>query len=107
VTDSICTYLGHPPRCPHGKPIPRGRCCEAFVRDVKPLVVRLSDLSVGEGGRIVFIVPTTQNSLARVAALGVVPGRSLRLLQKQPSVVFEAPDDHRRRSGDRPHHLRR
>jgi putative ABC transport system ATP-binding protein len=27
MTDSICTFLGHPSRCPHGKPIPRGACC--------------------------------------------------------------------------------
>ena len=24
VTDSVCSFLGHPPVCPHGKPIPRG-----------------------------------------------------------------------------------
>jgi putative ABC transport system ATP-binding protein len=27
VTDSICSFLGHPPACPHGKSIPRGPCC--------------------------------------------------------------------------------
>ncbi len=31
VTDSICSFLGHPPACPHGKPIPRGTCCAAGV----------------------------------------------------------------------------
>ena len=30
VTDRICTFLGHPPACPHGKDIPRGDCCAAF-----------------------------------------------------------------------------
>ncbi len=29
VTDSICAFLGHPPLCPHGRPIPRGACCAA------------------------------------------------------------------------------
>ncbi len=28
VTDSICTFLGHPRHCPHGKSIPAGDCCE-------------------------------------------------------------------------------
>jgi len=23
----ICTFLGHPETCPHGNPIPAGRCC--------------------------------------------------------------------------------
>ena len=27
MTDTICTFLGHPSHCPHGKPIPRGACC--------------------------------------------------------------------------------
>lgn len=90
VTDSICTYLGHPPRCPHGKPIPRGRCCELFRKDVRPLVMRLGDLGLGREGRIVFIASATQESLQRVASLGVVPGRLVRLIQRSPTVVFEA-----------------
>jgi putative ABC transport system ATP-binding protein len=28
VTSSICSFLGHPRLCPHGKPIPAGDCCE-------------------------------------------------------------------------------
>jgi len=27
ATDKICTFLGHPKTCPHGAPIPSGRCC--------------------------------------------------------------------------------
>ena len=32
ATDKICTFLGHPKTCPHGAPIPPGRCCEAEAR---------------------------------------------------------------------------
>jgi putative ABC transport system ATP-binding protein len=28
VTTSICSFLGHPRQCPHGRPIPSGNCCE-------------------------------------------------------------------------------
>jgi putative ABC transport system ATP-binding protein len=28
VTNSICSFLGHPKSCPHGRAIPRGDCCE-------------------------------------------------------------------------------
>ena len=28
VTESICKFLKHPTQCPHGRPIPRGACCE-------------------------------------------------------------------------------
>ena len=27
ATEKICTFLGHPPTCPHGAPIPPGPCC--------------------------------------------------------------------------------
>lgn len=32
ATDKICTFLGHPVRCPHGKNIPSGECCETQAR---------------------------------------------------------------------------
>jgi len=28
VTNSICSFLGHPRACPHGRPIPNGNCCD-------------------------------------------------------------------------------
>jgi len=89
VTDSVCTFLGHPPHCPHGKPIPKGRCCEVFRREVSPLVVRLMDLGVGESARIVFMTPQSRGSLDRVATLGLIPGAEVRLRRKRPSVVLE------------------
>ena len=27
VADAICTHLKHSRKCPHGDPIPRGKCC--------------------------------------------------------------------------------
>ncbi|WP_457555890.1 metal-dependent transcriptional regulator [Candidatus Pyrohabitans sp.] len=27
IAEAVCIKLGHPSRCPHGKPIPRGECC--------------------------------------------------------------------------------
>jgi putative ABC transport system ATP-binding protein len=27
VENSICSFLGHPRNCPHGRPIPQGNCC--------------------------------------------------------------------------------
>lgn len=29
-TDALCARLGHPDKCPHGYPIPAGRCCKGF-----------------------------------------------------------------------------
>lgn len=40
VTDSICKFLGHPQHCPHGRPIPRGACCQRSGRFVAPVAER-------------------------------------------------------------------
>ena len=89
VTDSICTLLGHPRTCPHGKPIPRARCCEKFRTEVQPLVQRLSDISVGQTGRITVIAPKYHSRLDRLGSFGVVPGAEVRLRQKFPSFVIQ------------------
>jgi len=89
ATDSVCTLLGHPPTCPHGKPIPPGECCGAFQRTLRPLVTGLPSFDLGATGRIVFIAPKFHDRMDRLAALGVIPGSTLRLHQRSPSYVIE------------------
>lgn len=89
VTDSVCTLLGHPPTCPHGKRIPRGECCAKFRRDLKPLVTSLSELEIGREARIVFITPKSHARLDRLSTLGVAPGRIIKLQQKHPAYVVQ------------------
>ncbi len=89
VTDSVCSFLGHPPTCPHGKPIPRGECCSKYKHTFKPIVTQLKDFEVGAQGRIVFIVPSENSRLERLASLGIIPGSIIRLKQKKPSFVIE------------------
>lgn len=89
VTESVCTFLGHPPTCPHGKPIPRGKCCEKFHKEMKPLVTPLNELNPGEEGRIVFIAPKNHTRLDRLSTMGIIPGSIVRLHQKRPSYVLE------------------
>jgi DtxR family transcriptional regulator, Mn-dependent transcriptional regulator len=89
VTDSVCSFLGHPPTCPHGKPIPRGECCSRYRSEMRPLVMKLKELDVGSKGRIVFIVPSENSRLERLASMGILPGSVIRLKQKRPSFVLE------------------
>jgi len=89
VTESVCAFLGHPPVCPHGKPIPRGQCCDRIRTEIQPLVTRLSDAGLGDTVRIVFIAPRSRRRLEKLSALGIVPGSRLRLLQRNPSYVLE------------------
>ena len=88
VVDRVCTFLGHPPACPHGKPIPQGECCRVYSKKVDPLITRLVDLPLGATGSVVFIAPKSVSRLNRLAAFGVVPGSSVRLIERKPSVVF-------------------
>ena len=89
VTDSVCTFLGHPPTCIHGKPIPRGECCTKFKKEMKPLVIPLEEMGLGEEGRIVFIAPKSHQRLDRLSTLGIVPGSIIRMHQKNPSYVLQ------------------
>ncbi|MFC2171180.1 metal-dependent transcriptional regulator [Acidobacteriota bacterium] len=89
VMASVCTFLGHPTRCPHGKEIPPGECCSKFSREVKPLVCPLSEITIGARCRIVFIHPKTGARLDRLSALGVNPGSMVRVKQRNPSYVVE------------------
>ena len=89
VTDSICTFLGHPLHCPHEMPIPRGECCATFKRDVGPLIRRLIDMKIGESGKVVFMSPKTHLRLDRLMTFGIAPGSIIKLHQKKPSIVVQ------------------
>lgn len=89
VTESVCTFLSHPPMCPHGKPIPRGECCEKLKTHSKPLVMPLCDLTPGDYGRIVFITPKNHARLDRLGSMGIMPDCVIKLHQKRPSYVIE------------------
>ena len=88
VTDRICTFLGHPPACPHGEPIPRGECCRLFSKEVTPLVMSVTEMRPGESGRVVFMSPKNHGRLDKLSALGLMPGAIVKLHQKQPTFVL-------------------
>ncbi|MBI2066954.1 MAG: FeoA domain-containing protein [Deltaproteobacteria bacterium] len=84
---AICAFLGHPPTCPHGRPIPRGRCCSESAQELTPFVVPLHQASNNGFYRVVFITPKGHAPLDRLASLGLLPGRIVRIIQKKPVVV--------------------
>jgi DtxR family Mn-dependent transcriptional regulator len=90
VVNRVCTFLGHPPKCPHGRAIPQGACCRKFERHVEPLITRLTDMRIGAQGKIVFIAPKSPSRLNRLATLGVIAGSRVRLVQRRPSFVISA-----------------
>ncbi|MCC6446225.1 MAG: metal-dependent transcriptional regulator [Armatimonadetes bacterium] len=89
ITESICTFLGHPPVCPHGRAIPRGDCCHKFRKNLKPLVTPLTELQPGDNARIVFMTPKSHLQLDRLSTLGIFPGSPIHLHQKRPAYVVQ------------------
>ena len=89
ATDSVCTLLGHPPTCPHAKPIPPGSCCGVYQKSARPVVTRLTHLELGVPARIIFVAPRFPDRIDRLASLGVIAGCEVRLIQRSPAFVVE------------------
>ena len=87
MAEHICTLLGHPATCPHGKPIPPGDCCRNHESAVRSAVRSLADLRPGERGTVLYIASRDDAVLHRLAALGIVPGAELTLHQDRPGRV--------------------
>ena len=90
LDESICTLLGHPSFCPHGKPIPQGECCRQERSSVRRLIAPLSELDGESRGKIAYIQMNNPGRLQKIMAMGVLPGVPIRVLRRSPSFVFEA-----------------
>ena len=89
AVEGICAFLGHPPTCPHGRPIPAGDCCRLFSNEVRPLVMPLNQGEVGEEYKIIFITQKYHSLLERLSGLGVSPGALFHLSQRIPSYLLK------------------
>jgi DtxR family Mn-dependent transcriptional regulator len=89
LDDSICTLLGHPARCPHGRPIPRGRCCAQASSRVERVVLPMTELKVGSTAVISYLRAPARDSLRKLIAMGLLPETPIRLVQRFPAFVFE------------------
>ena len=89
IDDNICILLGHPRVCPHGKSIPKGRCCRRGSTKTAKVVVPLSQMEPDQEGRIVYIHTKGRGRLQKLMAMGVTPGMPVRVIQRFPSHVFQ------------------
>ncbi len=90
LDESICSLLGHPKVCPHGKPIPPGRCCQQGQTQAQRLVSPLSQLAPGQKGKVAYIYSPESSQLQKLMAMGILPGAPITLIQSFPSYVFQA-----------------
>ncbi|RJR51764.1 MAG: hypothetical protein C4576_03165 [Desulfobacteraceae bacterium] len=88
VEENVCTLLGHPRECPHGKPIPIGPCCKRTTYEVKSAVLSLCELSPGHRGRVAYLRTGNSQRLQKLLTLGILPGVEVEMLQRFPSFVF-------------------
>lgn len=89
VTTSICTLLGHPMSCPHGKTIPPGECCKKANKEIQPVVLPLTELKSGDRAKVTYIVTKFHGRLDRLSSLGLLPGVKIHLHQRRPSFVIQ------------------
>jgi len=89
ITNSICTLLGHPRYCPHGKDIPAGECCRRDQEEVRPILVSCDQLDVGESAAIAYLATTGHTRMLKLSSLGLTPGNRIKLLQKWPGYVLQ------------------
>ncbi len=90
LDESICSLLGHPRVCPHGKPIPPGSCCLQQQKQGQRVVAALSQLIPGQGGKVAYIHTTEPYQLQKLTAMGILPGAPINLIQSFPSYLFQA-----------------
>ncbi|MEE8413931.1 MAG: metal-dependent transcriptional regulator [Dehalococcoidales bacterium] len=89
LEESICSLLGHPRVCPHGKPIPVGRCCSQKQKPGQRVVAALSRLTPGQSGKVAYIYAKEPGQLQKLTAMGILPGAPIQLIQGFPSYLFQ------------------
>ena len=90
LDDNICNLLGHPKVCPHGKPIPPGKCCQQEQTQTRRLISPLSQLAQGQKGKVAYIYAPESSQLQKLMAMGILPGAHVSLIQSFPSYAFQA-----------------
>ena len=88
ITACICTLLGHPTVCPHGKKIPPGDCCTNTKRKLQPVFGSLSKLRTGIKAKVVYITIGSQKNSDWLSSLGVKPGLEFTIHHRAPSLVI-------------------
>jgi len=89
ITESICTLLGHPRQCPHGRPIPQGRCCLEAQRSIEAVVVSANQMHTGETARVAYVNTKNYSRLHKLSSFGFTPGVKIKLQQRSPAFVLE------------------
>ncbi len=89
VDDRVCILLGHPTHCPHGKPIPPGKCCKAAQGDLINEVRPLCDARPESKGVVAYLATMDNRQVQKLVAMGILPGADIKVIRQSPSYVFQ------------------
>ncbi len=89
ITDKICTFLGHPLYCPHGRKIPRGKCCIEKKKEIESIIKPLIELKPGEKAEIVYFVTESKRLTDSLISHGLSPKKKIILKQIYPTVIIQ------------------
>ncbi|MHA1785048.1 MAG: metal-dependent transcriptional regulator [Candidatus Helarchaeota archaeon] len=84
VEEAICTLLGHPTECPHGKPIPPGDCCIKVKTKIESILKPASQLKIGQKGVIKYMTAKDNRTMHKLISMGLLPGIIIKMHQKMP-----------------------
>jgi DtxR family Mn-dependent transcriptional regulator len=89
LDQNICTLLGHPGTCPHGKPIPQGECCREAAKQPGKVIVELNELEPGRKATVAYLQTHNKSALQKLIAMDLLPKTELTLLQRKPTPVVQ------------------
>jgi DtxR family Mn-dependent transcriptional regulator len=89
IDENICTLLGHPKTCPHGRPIPEGDCCRDAKRAPRKQIAALTHLEVNKKASIAYLQTKDSDAMQKIMAIGALPKTDIRLTQRFPSYVIK------------------
>lgn len=89
LDENICTLLGHPKTCPHGKPIPEGPCCREARRHSARAILPLPELPPDTRAAVSYLHTHNRDALQKLIAIGILPKTELSVLQRSPSLVLQ------------------
>lgn len=88
VVDRVCAFLGHPEVCPHGKKIPRGKCCAKLSETVETGVFPLISAEISSKVVVSFISSKKPEVVRKLTTFGIMPGSTITLIQKGTAIVL-------------------
>ena len=89
IDENICTLLGHPKTCPHGRLIPEGDCCRLAKKIPGRLIIPLSELKKERRVKVSYLETKDRSMLQKIIAIGALPGTEIRLIQTFPSYILQ------------------